>query len=265
MNDTLNEKENDPITVSTLKQILNNFFTEKLAFLEQIMEENRVLKSEVGDLKAQIEGLELRLDDQAAYENRNALIVHNIPLRENEDPIGIARQIGDIIGVKISKNDIDAAHRMPSRKETPPFILKFISRVTRAEVMRNAKLKKPMANEFGGDPSRKIIYADYLTSRNRRIWAKARELWDGYYVWTKNGFVMCRAKLENARSFRIKSESEIDILLNASSDKQQVYDRKKRNVEETSPIPQINVSKKGTGNTNRHGLDKFRYQSNAKK
>jgi len=125
-------------------------------------------------LSTQVEELEIRLDDQIAYGCRNEVVIYNVPIQEKDGPVHISKLVGEFVGVQINENDVNTAHRMSSTKQPPPFILKFVSRIKRDEVMRNAKFKKPNAESVGGTRDEKIFFSDHLTKRNRELLSKAR-------------------------------------------------------------------------------------------
>lgn len=261
--------DNDPVTIGALKASLESFYVEKLSFLENIVKENETLKNEVKNLNHRVNELELIIDDQAAYSRRNTLVVHGIPLQQDESEIGIAKLIGEIVDVSLKDEDIDAAHRLrPSSKNmnAPPFVLKLVSRFKKAELMLKAKKMKPTADVCGGDAKKKIFYADHLTKRNQEILYEARNLWDKYYVWTKNGLVQCREKNKaNAPANRIYSVHEIEeYWMKATNTEVEDPDYRsngrKRNVNEISPEHQQNLLKKpATPGKGIEGLQKFRY------
>ena len=71
-------------------------------------------------------------------------MIYNLPLQDNEDPINVARIAGQIVDVDIKKEDIDAAHRHNSRKETPSFIVCLVSGLKRDETIKSARSIKKM-------------------------------------------------------------------------------------------------------------------------
>ena len=98
---------------------------------------------------------------------------------------------------------------MDSRK-TSPFILRFVSRISRDNVIRNAKMCKPTAAKFGGSSDVMVFYNEHLLFH-------AKKMRDSHFVWTKNGMVMCREKKENAVAIRITSIEEIKRMSGAGA------------------------------------------------
>lgn len=254
-------KDSDPVTVGTLMLTLNQFYAEKLSFLENVAEENKILKSQVQKLTERVEDLEVRLDDQVAYGCRNEIVIHNMPVQDDEDPTHIAKLAGELVGVQIDKGDVDAAHRMASVKLTPPFIMRLVNRFKRDEMMRNAKINKPNAESVGGRRDTKIYFSEHLTKRNRELLFNARVLRNSHYVWTKNGMVMCKEKKENSKAFRIKYIHEIQGISGGVNGAETTESRK-RGLDETSPqAPDKLKIPASNGGVNGATKDRFRYDA----
>ena len=240
------------VTVSRMEEILNKFYDEKLSFLEDTLKENK-------ELKSKIKVLESKLDDLSSYTRRNNIVVHGAPIQENEDPINLAVKVSDAVGVKLEEKDIDIAHRLPSRNNNfaPPFIIKLVNRFKKEEVMSNAKRKKIMAKEFNGEEKCQIFFNDHLTKKNQEILMKAKSLWADYFIWTKNGHVLGRAK-EGGRIFQIKLVEEIDYWKNTGNgSNQSTNGNKKRTADERSPQNE-NIGRRRAKKTDSH-LNQFQF------
>jgi len=260
--------DSDPVTIGTLTTTLEKFFVEKLSFLEKLVEENNKLQEKVEELNKKVESMEMSLDDQAAYSRRNNIVIHGIPMQENGNELAIAKMAGDIVGVRLKDEDIDAAHRLQSterNKNAPPFIIKLVNRFKKTEMIKQARAKKPTAEKYEGAPQYKIFYTDHLTRRNQEILFQAKRLGDKYYVWTKNGMVMRRERdSEGARTIRIKSVEEVDQLGIKTSQpiggNEVLKDAAgKRGIDQMSPEENSNAGKRSYVPNRNHGLDKFRY------
>ena len=211
--------DNDPVTTGSLRAILNEFFEQKFAFLENLQVENVLLKAKVEELESKVENLE-------NYSRNNNIVVYGVPIQENEDPLDLAVNLGKVVGYEINSKDIDTAHRLPSKKitQTPPFIMRLVSRTTKSEIMLNAKKcakkKKLTADLFGGEAGKNIYFNEHLTKKNQDVFAKARCLWDNYIIYTKNGRVMGRPK-EGGEKFEIKDIDEIEYYKNYRPNQQE--------------------------------------------
>jgi len=159
------------------------------------------------------------VEDLENYSRRNNVIIHGIPIQENENPLDIAVTMSKVVGVDINYKDIDAAHRLPSLKNkvSPPFIMRLINRTVKSQIIINAKnlakQQKLNASLVGGDPKLRFYYSEHLSKKNQEILNKARCLWNNYIIYTHNGKVMGRPK-EGGRRFTIESLDVIEYYKN---------------------------------------------------
>ncbi len=100
--------DKDVVTVGALKSILNEMLDQKLAIVHEIREE-------VEKVKMQVKEQGYRIEDHEIYSRRNNLVFHGVPINVNENPLQVAMNLGRAIDVQNYQNDIDAAHRLPSR------------------------------------------------------------------------------------------------------------------------------------------------------
>lgn len=174
----------------------------------------RDLSDEFMNMKNKVCQNEHRIDDLDNYSRRNNVVFHGVPRIESENPIDLAVKLGAIVGVIIEPRDIDIAHRLPSKntKLPPPFIIRFVNRWKREEVMEAAKIAKPTAECMGGGRDMKIYCNDHLTSKCQALLLYAKRLRPEYHVWTKRGAVMCRSKNEGALPEQITCNEDVDFL-----------------------------------------------------
>lgn len=83
-------------------------FGDKVKRLESVTAENVRLRSVVVDLTSRVEHLE-------QYSRLNNLILTGIPEKRDEDLCSSLLRIGEVINCPLTKHDIDAIHRLPSR------------------------------------------------------------------------------------------------------------------------------------------------------
>ncbi len=81
-----NSNDEDVITVGRMKKLLDQFFQEKFVCIPKLVEENKFMKEK-------IEMLEERLNQLNTYTRRNNIVVHNIPMQENESPIHLSVKV----------------------------------------------------------------------------------------------------------------------------------------------------------------------------
>lgn len=116
-----------------------------------------------------------------------------------------------LIGAEVNLNDIDIAHRVPSRRRNQdnkpnPIVCKFVRRLSKEGVMRLRK------EAIKVNPSVRIF--DHLTPKNQKILyeAKAFKEANSYeYCWTKNSRVYLR-KNATSRAIRINRLEDLHSL-----------------------------------------------------
>ena len=112
------------------------------------------------------------------------------------------------IGVKVKPLDIEACHRVPSKRKDnkKPLIVRFVNRKIRDNVFKaRTKLK---SRKDGG----KIYINEHLSPHNRYLFnlALKRKKEKGYrFLWTKNGTVFLK---EDEGSEVLKVVNENDLL-----------------------------------------------------
>ncbi len=135
-----------------------------------------------------------------------------------------------------------------------------------------AKKTKPNASELGGKEEKKVFYNDDLTTRTRKLLIEAKCLRSQYYVWPKNGQVMCRSRSEDDKGTRIinymkeindirKNMKKATVIMqnNSIGTKHTINGRSPTDHEE------MNRNRKKKGNQNHKlNLGKFRFNKNEK-
>ena len=108
-------------------------------------------EKEIGTLKKQIITLEEKLDDLENYGRRNTMVISgkDVPrVTTDENSIDTAVEcIRNRLGVDITRNDIDVAHRLGRPQATSEdrrsIIVKFTRRVNKHKIYVACRLKKP--------------------------------------------------------------------------------------------------------------------------
>lgn len=199
---------------STLCEMLEKKLDEKLAIVHKLAHDVERMCQRVREQERQVEGFD-------SYSRRNNLVLHGVPMKANEDPLELVTELGEAIGIPISPDNVDAAHRLPSKNEKlpPPFIIKFVNRWRKERVMEKIKVLKPTAEMMGGSKSIKVFCNDHLTPKNQQLLMEAKKLKDKFYVWSKNGNVLCKSKSDGARTIRITEPGDIEALTSSPEDR----------------------------------------------
>ena len=160
------------------------------------------------------------MDNLESYTRRNNIVIHGIPIQDDNNPIAVSLKVCEAIGVKLEANEIDAAHRLPKSKKLPettppPFIMKLVSRFKKEEIVSMAKERQPTAETLGGNVQTRIFFNDDLTRKNSEIKFEAKRLWNGYFVWSRRGKIYAREKSEDGKPttiHQINSKEDVNTL-----------------------------------------------------
>lgn len=185
----------------------------------KLSKENEELRSKQAKLEAENKKLAQEIDDLAQYGRREMLEISGIPQTNDEDQNTIEKTIVTIsrhLGVNISSDDIDAAHRL-SKNPQANIIVKFKSRKMRDAIFSaRSKLRgistKDLAITTERAPSR-IFINESLTARKKELMYKARLIKkEGHFkfLWSRNGSIWLRVK-DNSPAVSIKNESDLTI------------------------------------------------------
>lgn len=116
------------------------------------------------------------------------LLVHGIPISEDEDLNRIINSICNIIGFTSMDYALLSIFRINIKSKYPPIVLKFISHPARNEFV-NLFL---ILSDIGFDSNKPINVQESLSSLNASIFRKAMEMKHSDFLFsvnTRNGFV----------------------------------------------------------------------------
>lgn len=93
-----------------MKKLLDDFYKERLTALDELVEDDK-------EIKTRVNKLEDAVDDLASYTRRNNLIVYGVPLQDEERAEDLAVKLSGIVGIKVQPHEIDMAHQLPTRNK----------------------------------------------------------------------------------------------------------------------------------------------------
>ena len=199
------------ITEESLTRIVSQLLDERLEGYNHLKEENAKLKKKVLELEEEIE-------EGQIYTRRNNVVAYNVPMATGENPIQVAIELGRTANMELKPDDIDIAHRLRSKRDDqpPPFIIRFVHRHKKIELLKRTRPVKPTPGEGENqrDPKGKprgIIFRDQLSPRSQQIFNHAHILWSEYFVWSWKGGIYCRKDGEED-IIPLKSLEEVDEL-----------------------------------------------------
>ena len=183
-----------------------------------LSEENKVLKTEINNLRADQEKQKCALNELQQYGRRECIEVSGVPPTDNEDSEEIIMAIAKEIGVTLENNEISACHRVKKAKGDPIIIAKFTNRKIKEEFMtkrRNLKHKSIGSlklSNVDGKINGKVFINESLTPMNRKLFRLTRikckeKSWN--FSWTRNGVVFAR-KNEQSLIAKISSVKELE-------------------------------------------------------
>ena len=146
-------------------------------------------------------------------------IPHLKPKESARETSELCVKVFQEIGVALSIQDIDIAHRVPTRRandnQPKPIICKFTRRLAREQVMTMRRdIKKVDPRRLGLHSESNMSYAgiyDHLTPHLQKLFTEAKKYKDDNnfrFCWTKNGSIYLR-KSEDSNPIRIYQRSDL--------------------------------------------------------
>ena len=140
------------------------------------------MSNRIGKLESQIRLLqdalinnEIKINNADQYSRRNNILIQGIPQSvKNKDLEDKVINVLDKVNVKVTKNDIEACHRLRDSRKT---IVKFVNRKYSFEALKNKKLL--MSVDLTGielDKSTNLFLSQNLSDYNNKIAFHYREL-----------------------------------------------------------------------------------------
>lgn len=173
-------------------------------------------------LKKANEELKYKLNDLEQYGRRNTVEIHGVPEPRDENILTTIMHVGLALNFKLSKQMIDACHRLRQKpgtaNEPRRIILKFISRYDKDELLKARSVKRNFSTRdlsslpgIGDMPDKPIYIFESLTQLNKMIFAKCREFQkvnNIKYLWVRNGKILMR-KTNNSAVFAVRAVNDL--------------------------------------------------------
>lgn len=203
-------------TVCFLADKFDNF-TKKI---EQIEQQNKIIRKENIDLKQRIKDLELNQFHHQQQQFNKHLTIHGVPMKPNEDLKNIITNITKIIKIGISSEQIKSCRRMNSNNQqnSPIIVAEFDSTEIKQDIQKHFKLNGPvMVQQLFTNTtnnSQKIYMNEYLHEYTRKLFEDTKRIKTKYnikYVWVKNGVILIREK-SDTEIIKIKHHDDIEHL-----------------------------------------------------
>ncbi|CAB4002837.1 Hypothetical predicted protein [Paramuricea clavata] len=212
-------------SVETQKSLdyLGNEYDDLNRFSKTAKQEISRLESRLAEIADKVELVSNSIDEAQEYSYSYNVKVVGIPhLKQKEsarDTSDLCIKIFNEMGIALSIQDIDIAHRVPTRKmndnQPKPIIYKFTRRLAREQVMAVRRdITKVDPSHLGLLPESNLSHAgiyDHLTPRLQKLLAEARKFKDDNnyrFCWTKHRSIYLR-KTENSNPIRIHQRSDL--------------------------------------------------------
>ena len=183
LNSTISELKKSVKEAMNFLEFVNAKYEELLEMMKSSKEERKAFKDENKILKATIRSIESSLEsvtrvnnDLEQYTRKECVEIRGIPVAatpSEEQTNNIVTNVGKLLGMDITQNDISVSHQMPQSQKhkgkprPPAIIVKF----TRCDVKDNfyharKQLKDLTTRDLGYSKKNKIYLAESLTERN---------------------------------------------------------------------------------------------------
>ena len=175
------------------------------------------LRTQIVEVKSKCEYQSSQIVEMQQYSRKNNVIIHGVEEIGGERPIQTALRIAEIFNFRLDERDIDACHRLPSRKQLTrgkdsntvgelaprPFIIRFVRRICKTDFLIHCK-----TNKRDG-----VFVNEHLTPVTAEILKHAKQtlITRGYRVETRDCQVF--ANKEGEKRIKIASVSAISELI----------------------------------------------------
>ncbi|XP_046409278.1 uncharacterized protein LOC124174228 [Ischnura elegans] len=170
--------------------------------------------------KASVTELENRVNILEQESLKNTIEIHGVPAKDGEVVSALVSQVGLAIGIKVDQQLIDYAYRVRynpagDASRPPPIIVRFLRYTNAEEFLDARRVKRNLyTKDLGWNdlPSRPIYVNCRLTSTNRELFSKARELKRQgkiKFIWLRNGKIYARER-EGSERVLIRSMCDIE-------------------------------------------------------
>jgi prefoldin subunit 5 len=202
---------------------LGNEYDDLKRFSKTAKQQISRLESRLAEIADKVELVSNSIDEAQEYSYSYNVKVAGIPhLKQKEsarDTSDLCIKIFHEMGVALSIQDINIAHRVPTRKtndnQPKPIICKFTRRLAREQVMAVRRdITKVDPSRLGLHPESNLSHAgiyDHLTPRLQKVLAEAKKFKDDNnyrFCWTKHRSIYLR-KTENSNPIRIHQRSDL--------------------------------------------------------
>ena len=210
-----------------LIEFISGQYDDFIRFKEEADKQIRELISRVTEISTLCDYIRKSIEASEAYSYQFNIKIVGVPTvaeREtNQQTADLCMKLFAALRVEgVSLNDIDTAHRVPSRvasNRPNAIICKFVRRLTREKVMAaRRRVSNLNADDLGFNDAVDISHInlfDHLTPRMQELLFESKKFKDenNYkYCWAKNGFVYLR-KTDTSTAVKLSSLEDLQGVL----------------------------------------------------
>ena len=182
----------------------------------------------IGSIQDSLDNLYNTVDELQQYSRRDCLEISGIAKVPNENLSKVMTELGSIVDVEITEQDISTVHRLPdTAKVKDRMIVKFARRNKRDELYSSRRKLLGKASKDipslakDSDVTRisRIFINESLTSYRKRLFSRINSFRRDHsykFLWTRNGKIYLKQS-EASRSFIFTTDVEFDEFLSATS------------------------------------------------
>ena len=217
----------EAFTEHILMKVLGPAMKKELASRDQKIE---ALQKQLDEKVSEVGDLKLQIDEIEQYSRKYCINIRGVPETSREDPIEIAMNIANGIGVSLQASDIDVAHRIGRPDGTArgarmrDLCVKFRSYQKRQEMWQSRKalrnrsqadtrVTRSRTSSQGAKVSDLFMYEN-LTRHRQQVMYRARELKRANKLWAvwSDGGVMKVKKTESSRTVTVRTEADVLVI-----------------------------------------------------
>lgn len=204
--DILTRLENNNKEIKEKMQEATTLIRELKGKVEMMEEVIKKKDEEINGLKGRINALE-------QYGRNRNIEIHNVPEKNGENLEEITQKISEKLGIKITEEEIEVAHRIPTKNthKPKPIIVQFRSRKIRDKIVADRKKTITQREVVVNGTSDRVFINENLSPYFKDLlWKaknRAKEL-QYRFVWFSRGKVLMR-KEEGKNVFEVKTEEDL--------------------------------------------------------
>lgn len=187
---------------------MKNTIERAASFTEQVSQ----IECEQHEQKSELKILKNRINLLEQYSRRTCIELNQVKQRSNEDVNDIVLQIANACAITMSKDDIEAAHRLKTNPgKTPGIIVRFKSRQKANEFIERKRtyITNEKITQQGND---RIYICESLSPFYRELLWKAKckaKACNFTFVWWKGASIYAR-KMTGSPAIKILSEEDLN-------------------------------------------------------